>query len=338
MPHNQAQADTPDETPVADFLNAANTQTGTNELAAYEAEKEAVLNSLNNDDEQGDNSAEVEYEEEEQYADDTVSAEETEEENAEAFEEEEFEDEEPEPEAKTSNRFRFKNADDQAVAAIAKAKDISLVEAARIYAGEPSTPKDQQQTQESLEPHESVESVKADIKDLLAQKREKLTSLDFESAADLDEQIELLREKRDEMKVMEARDQSRQEQAEATKFYADYEANEIKTIGLYPDAGVKNSPMSKEMARIDAEMLKLGDPLYYSTDKPLILAKEAAKILGTLMRKPGTAPVKKTVQYRPIQPAGGNARTTSTDGNQTFAQDLDKLDSLEAYERKFGRG
>ena len=135
--------------------------------------------------------------------------------------------------------------------------------------------------------------------------------------------------------MTEAREQSRQEQAEATKFYADYAKSEEKTVGLYPDAAVKNSPMAKEMARLEAEMLELGDPLYHSTDKPFILAKEAAKNLGIPMKKPGTAPVKKTVQHRPIQPAGGNARTTSTDANQALEQEIEQLDSLEAYERKF---
>jgi len=331
----QAQADTPDETPVVDPLDATKSQSGTNELAAYQAEKEAMLNSLDNDDEQGHESAEVEEEEEEQNADDTVSDEEAEEQSEEVSDEEEADEEEPEPEAKTKDRFRFKNADDQAVAAIAKAKGISLVEAARLYAGEPTTTKHQEAVQESQEARESVADVTAQIKDLQAQKKAKFSELNFDEAAELDEQIDALRDKRDELKVTEAREQSRQEQAEATKFYADYEKSEIKTVGLYPDAAVKTSPLAKEMARLEAEMLELGDPLYHSTDKPFILAKEAAKNLGIPMKKPGTAPVKKTVQHRPIQPAGGNARTTSADVNQALEQEIDQLDSLEAYERKF---
>lgn len=325
-----------EETPVVDPLDAANSQNGTNELAAYEAEKDALLEQLGNDDEQGEKPAEVE-ESEEAQGEEAASEEEAEEQSEETTEEEVTEDD-PEPEARTSKKIRFSNPDDLAVAAIAKAKKISLVEAARIYAGDPPATKHPEATQEEEAATETVAAVSTAIKDLQTQKREKLAALDFEGAAELDEQIDALRDKRDELKISEARQQTLAEQKEAEKFYAAYQKSEDKTIGLYPDAAVKDSPMSKEIARLDAEMLELGDPLYYSTDKPFILAKEAAKNLGIPMKKPGTAPVKKTVQHRPIQPAGGNARTTSTDANQALEKEIDQLDSLEAYERKFGRG
>lgn len=331
---DQAQADLQTETTVIDPLDAVKSQSGTNELAAYQAEKEAMLNSFESDDEQGHESAEVEDEDEEQ-ADDTVSDEEAEEQAEETPDEEESEEaEEEEPEAKTSKRIRLSRPEDIAIAAIAKAKDISFAEATDIFRGQTTT-KHQEAAQEDAVATETVATVSTAIKDLQAQKREKLSALDFESAAELDEQIDALRDKRDELKTTEARQQSLAEQKEAEKFYADYEKSEIKTVGLYPDAAVKTSPLAKEMARLEAEMLELGDPLYHSTDKPFILAKEAAKNLGIPMKKPGTAPVKKTVQHRPIQPAGGNARTTSTDANQALEQEIDQLDSLEAYERKF---
>jgi hypothetical protein len=96
--------------------------------------------------------------------------------------------------------------------------------------------------------------------------------------------------------------------------------------------------MAKEMAKLDAEMRELGDPLYHSTDKPFILAKEAARNLGIPMRKPGTAPAKKTVQHRPVQPASGNASTTSADPNQRFEQEIASISSLDDYEALVGRG
>jgi hypothetical protein len=75
-------------------------------------------------------------------------------------------------------------------------------------------------------------------------------------------------------------------------------------------------------------MLELGDPLYHSTDKPFILAREAAKNLGIPMKKPGSAPAKKSVQHRPIQPASGNARTTTTDSAQRASEAIDGIKSL----------
>lgn len=329
MSEHQAQADTPDPTPVADPLDAANsTNSGTNDFEAYEAEKEALLNSLSDSDESGDE------------PDDDASWEQDAEEQISDEEAEESEEQEEEPEAKAKDRFRFKDPIDQQIAAVAKAMGVNLIEAAKIVEGRNSSnsadPTKHQDASQEREASESVATVTATIKELQAQKREKLASLEFETAAELDEQIDALRDQRDELKVTEAREQSRQEQAETEKFYADYAASEDKTIGLYPDAAVKNSPMAKEMARLEAEMLELGDPLYHSTDKPFILAKEAALKLGIPMRKPGATPVKKSVQHRPIQPAGGNARTTSADANQRFVQEIESLDTLDAYERAVG--
>jgi len=313
---HQAQADAQDPISVPDPLDVGNsTNSGTKDaLNAYAESVDSVLSQLENEDTQGEQSAPDDFLEEQDQAEDG--------------EEDEAEDE---PEVKTSKRVRLSDPIDQQVAGVAKAMGISLIEAAKIVEARTST-KHQDSSQENQIPSESVESVKAEIRELMAQKKEMLASLDFETAADLDEQIESLREKRDELKVTEAREQSRQEQSDATKFYADYAKSEQKTVGFYPDAAVENSPMAKEMVRLEAEMLELGDPLYHSTDKPFILAKEAAKNLGIPMKKPGTAPVKKTVQHRPIQPAGGNARTIPTDSAKKALEMIGSAKTMKEYE------
>lgn len=322
MSDHQAQADTPDETPVADPLDAANsTDSGTTSaLDDYHAEVEAALRTMESD-EQGEQPADQEADESQENADES--------EESEGQEQILDEEEEEEQEVKTSKRIRLNRPEDIAIAAIAKAKDVSFAEATDIYRGQ--NPTKHQDPEPEREASESVATVTATIKDLQAQKKEKLSSLDFETAAELDEQIDDLRDKRDELKLSEAREQSRQEQAETAKFYADYAKSEEKTVGFYPDAAVKDSPMAKEMAKLDAEMRELGDPLYHSTDKPFILAKEAAKSLGIPMKKPGTAPVKKTVQHRPIQPAGGNARTSATDPARRATEAIDGIQSMRDY-------
>lgn len=341
MPNeDQVQADSKDETTlVADPLDAAkSTNSGTNELAAYEAEKNALLDNLNNDDEQGVELADLENEVENENAEADSIEEESEEQEEETFEEEETEPETQE--AKTSKKIRFSNPDDLAVAAIAKAKKISLADAADIFRGQNTTkhevePDDKEETNASAE---TADTVTATIKELQQQKRDKFSALEFEAAAEIEEQIEALRDKRDELRASEAQKKILDEQKNAEKYYADYEKSEQKTLLYYRDAAVKDSPLAKEMARLESVMLELEDPLYYSPDKPFILAKKAASNLGIAMEKPGAAPVKKTVKHRPIQPAGGNARTTSTDANQAFEQEIAQLESLDAYERKFRRG
>jgi len=327
MSEHQAEADTPDETPVADPLDAANsTDSGTtNAYDDHRKEVEAALRAMESD-EQGEQPANQEAEEAQEDAD---HSEESEDEQQISSEDAEESEEDAEPEAKAKDRFRFKDALDQKVAAVAKAMGVSLIDAAKIVEGQ--NPTKHQESEPEREASESVATVTATIKDLQSQKKEKLSSLEFEAAAELDEQIDALRDQRDELKVTEAREQSRQEQAETEKFYADYAKSEEKTVGFYPDAAVKDSAMAKEMAKLDAEMRELGDPLYHSTDKPFILAKEAAKNLGIPMRKPGTTPAKKTVQHRPIQPAGGNARTTAADPARRATDAIDGITSMRDY-------
>jgi hypothetical protein len=325
---NQAQADADNQTTVADPLDTANSQDGTNQ--AFDQFSEEVQAALSKppvtkdqeSDEQGDEPA---------YDDDGTQDEPEEvEEQTEQDPEEDTEEQEPEPGAKAKDRFRFKDPLDQKVAAVAKAMGVSLVEAAKIVEGQTATKhQGEDQNQEAVETSAAVTD---EIKGLQAQKREKLAALEFEEAADLDDQIEALRDKRENLKIAEVQEKTRTQAEAERKFYADYAKSEDKTVALYPDAGKPDSQMAKEMIRLEAEMQELGDPLYFSADKPFILAKEAAKNLGIPMKKPGTAPVKKTVQHRPIQPAGGNARTTTTDPAKRTSDVIAGLKTTDDFE------
>jgi hypothetical protein len=322
MSDNQAQADIQDPTPVTDPLDAVeSTFSGTtkNTIDAYEALVRESLDAPDEDPIQGETPDEVtdELEELEQFSDENDDT--------------PVEDDEDVPEVKAKDRFRFKDETDQKIAAVAKAMGVSLIEAVKIVEGQKS-PATQQADPLPTEESESSASVREAIKELKGKKKEELSLLNFENATDIDDQIDELREKLDELKITEARENSRKEQAATDSFYAQYAASEDKTIGLYPDAAVKNSPMAKEMARIQAEMLELGDPLYYAADKPFILAKEAALNLGIPMRKPWTAPVKKSVQHRPIQPASGNARTTTNSAQRT-SEVIAGIKTSDDYER-----
>lgn len=71
-----------------------------------------------------------------------------------------------------------------------------------------------------------------------------------------------------------------QQSEEEKKFYADYADSERKTVAAYPDAANFESKLSKRMVEMEAALKTLGDPRYYSADKPMILAQMAAKELG----------------------------------------------------------
>lgn len=301
-------------------------------MSAYEAELAAALVAEeSNAEEQGDEPVSGQ-ESDDSQADETApdegagESEQSSDDDGEA-------DEEDEPEVKTKDRFRFKDPTDQAIAAIAKAKGISLLDAAKLFEGQNPT-KREEDVEQTPEATETVATVSATIKDLQAQKRERLAALEFEAAAEIDEQIDELRDKRDELKISEVREQSKAEQREAEKFYAEFAENEEQAVRFYPDAAKPDSALAQEMKRLEAEMQELGDPLYHSPKKPFALAKEAAKNLGIPMTNPNKPAAKKTVTTRPMQqPASGNARTTATAPTVRQEEAIDRIGSIVDYEK-----
>lgn len=328
---DQAQADLTTETTVSDPLDAENSTSGTNPIAAYEAELAAVLNGEVDPDIQGDEPVDGQETngtgEESETAAETVAEEPIEEAAA-----DDAGGADDEAEVKAKDRFRFKDPVDQAVAAIAKAKGVSLVEAAKIFEGENPT-KRQEETIPETQPSETVASVTATIEELRVKKREANSALDFDTVAELDAQIDALRDKRDELRISEVREQSQAEQAAERKFLADFAKSEEQAVKFYPDAAKADSALSKEMARLEAEMLELGDPLYYSENKPFTLAKEAARNLGIPMTNPNKTAPKPAVTTRPMQPASGNARTTATAPAARLDDAIDGIGSINDYER-----
>lgn len=325
---NQAQADAPDATnqSVVDPLDATISQDGTKiALNNYQAELDKALNAeLEPDDAQGDEPAE-EIEQVEEQPEEEEQEQISEEEEPEATAEEE--------ETRLQERFRFKSDEDKAVAALAKAKGISLVEAAQQYAAL-NAPKEQTQEQSTAEVTESVASVTAKIKELEAQAKASATALNFDEAEDFRAQANDLRDRLIDLKLSEREAVKQAEARKEQEFYAKFEASEKKALQFYPDAGKADSPLAREMAALDAQMRDLGDPLYYSEEKPFILAKQAAVKLGIPMTKPGEKPAAKpSVQRRPMQPASGNARTTTTDAAKSVSEAIDGVKTVDEYEK-----
>lgn len=319
----QAQAEQ-ERPPVADPLeDMAGIPNGAEELRAYEAEIEAAM--MSQPEPEPEQSAQEE------------PAQEVAEESDEATQ---SEGEEPvpaeEPEPKTPDRFRFKSKEDQAVAMLARAKEISLVEAARIYAGETAAKQPEEPArEESGEPAETVKSLSERIKTLSAEKAAALNELENERAAEIDILIDELRDKREELRFAEASAKVENERKQAEAFERAYVASEEKTVAFYPDAAAPNSALTKKMTELDQQMRDLGDPIYHSPDKPFILAKAAAKELGIPMTKPGAAkpaPAPKA----PMQPAPGNRGTTQAAVSAAKLDQIDGLGTIEDYEKFVG--
>jgi hypothetical protein len=336
MPNtDQAQADLADET-VVDPLDATNTQNGISELSDYEAE----MASLNLADLPGDDPEEPAADDD----DESEDGEEPAEDDGEQADEETSEDDLEEQTAPASNRFRIRAKDDVEAEALALRKrhpDLSLkdcIAKAELILG--VEVKAGESTKEEVSKGDTVESVNKQIEELKRLRKEATAEMEFDRQGELTDEIDDLREKRDDLKIRETRAKAESETKEQAAFNASYAKSEKLTVTHYPDTTDANSAMVKRMVELDKQMLELGDPLYHSPDKPFLLAKSAARELGVIMTKPSAAtPAKSPRPTRiPMQPAPGNRGTTSTTSNQKFEAEIDGIETLEEYERKFGRG
>ena len=321
MSNLQAQAEQPDTTPtVADPLDMAVIPNGAEELSAYQAELLELENGTFQDEtEHGENPLG------DGLTPDTATEEEQPTEvDAPTNEEEE----------RTQMRPRLKDPLDIAVASLAKAKGISLIEAAKIIGGDVA----KQETQAAAEDEgPTVSSVTDQIKSLMAEKKEAFANLEFEKVSDLDEQLDALRETRESLRVQEATTKANSDRKAQQDFDDKFSASEAKATSLYPGINDPNSAHYQKAMELDAQMRELGDPLYHSPDKPMLLAKAAAAQLGIMMAKPGTAPVSK-VKTAPIQPASGNRGTTvATAPAAKLDQVIDGVVSEADYEALVGK-
>lgn len=332
MPNtDQAQADPTDDPTVSDPLDAENTpNNGTSALSDYEAEVASL--SL------ADLPGEPEEETSEEPEADEFAEEVGEDANEESSEEDALED----PEPGTSNRFRIRAKDDVEAEALALRKrhpDLSLkdcIAKAELILG---VGVESEEAQEEVSQGDTAESVNAQIEELRRLRKEATSEMEFDTVSDLTDQIDDLRDRREELKVWESQVRAESETRAQQSFETDYTKSERLAVTYYPDTTNPDSAMVKRMVELDTRMRDLGDPLYHSPDKPFLLAKAAARDLGVIMTKPGNAPAKPSrSSTSPMQPASGNRSTTSTDSSRTLEAEIDALDSLQDYERKFGRG
>jgi hypothetical protein len=327
---HQAQADPQVESTVATSIpeQANDPNLGATNVADYHA----MIARLAQGEEPVANSAGSEAEEDAPNGEEEVPTEAVDET---AQEETEDPTDEDEPEVAQAKRYRFKDPDDVAIAAIAKANGISLLEAAKQF--EATKPAKEEVSEEET-PSRTSEHVATELSDLRAQKGEALKNLEFDAVAALEKQIDSLVDERETLRIQEREQASTRKNDAQAKFDEAYDTNLQKAYGFYPDLLDPNSALSKEVYRLDQQAMSLGDPLFNSPDKPLAIAKRAALKLGILMSdladpKPA---VRKAHVSRPVTPASGNARTTPAAPAPKLEAQLGKVKSVADYERLIG--
>jgi hypothetical protein len=325
----QEQSAQENQAPVADPLDAANLpNNGTaHPFDSFQDEVQAALNGTPDEPQRPEQSAD-EFEELDPQA--------TNEPDVDPFEEEESEEEEDEPELNSKEkalRARHHSDEDKAIVLLSKARKISLAEAARIISGEPA--KATESTQEQApEKSENLASIEAELDELYDRKDAATRAIDVDEQADIDKQIRQLEKKARVLAVTEAEQSARNATAQLEQAQQDFDTTWDFSRNRYPELNDPNSAMYKEVARLDAEMQELGDPLASDPKRLWDLAKRAGLNTRTPMTKPGdksSAP-QKGKQSSPVQPASGNARAATTDPAKRTTDVIEGLKTADDFE------
>ena len=238
-------------------------------------------------------------------------------------------------------RPRLKDPMDIAVATLAKAKGISLIDAARIIDGAQATQQSQQSEQEKQTPSESVDSVTARLEELEELEAEALDAIDMPTASQHRKEANKLRNQLMDLKIAEVQSKAiakaNADQNEAARFTAEFIEDRDKYLVLYPAAksafdgeGAK-TPFAEAIIKMNAEWEANGDPLFNNPKKAGFLMKNVAAQLGIPLLKAGSTPAQKSVQHRPTLTASGNARTATTDSSKRTSDVIEGLKNSEDF-------
>lgn len=264
------------------------------------------VNALLNDEYDESPVTESEAESESEVEETTEEVEEVETQEQEEVEESE---EEPAPTDKAARyRIKAKNDVERTALALHKANptwtlEQSIDAAKKLH---PETTPAQTTTEEATE---SLDDVEKQIADLKEKRKAAIKEFDADAQIELEEQIDALRDKKQELAVKQRESAATEEQ----RFYAEAEKAQAEAIARYPDAAKADSALAKEMARIDAELIATDNPLIYDPKKVFRVAQMAANNLAIAPRSlTAPAPTVKRVSTRPaMQPASGQTRSTS---------------------------
>lgn len=124
-----------------------------------------------------------------------------------------------------------------------------------------------------------------------------------------------------------------------------YMESSTKAVELYPDAEVEGSELRSRMEEIHNALEAAGDPIISDPQKPIIIARMAAKELsiapkrtGAGVKPPGTSATKAAPrsQASMTAPLSQNGRATTTRPTSQLLQQINSIDSPEAFENLVG--
>ncbi len=322
-----------------------------NEAAFRAWDAEDAQGAADENPEQQPASGDAETEETEDQPEEKGEAEEPEEEDPEDKEEDD-----PEGEPKRRPKFRVtpkSELDTEILAAYRRNQDLTLDEAAAIArkklgieekSPEGEKPEGGDSEDGGEENDDGLPKTAAEMEeyaDELAQQRTAAAKeLDFEKAADLDEQIR----QADKATRRLAKAEAEAEKAQQEKFYQEVESSKAEAVALYPDCANAESELSQRMQEINDSFKDTDNPLYYDANKPFKLAQMAANDLGIapqLGGKKKAAPAaEKKSERRPVSkapgslPAPGSASTQPPkgDGSDDFLKAIRQVQTTDQLE------
>ena len=212
---------------------------------------------------------------------------------------------------KPVDRFRFKDAEDRAVAMIAKTKGISLVAAAKLYSGEHEPAPAPAAAPEPEPQHDTVLTELDEKLKLATERRKELAkSLGTEELEEAKDEIEQLRQQKAAVESQQAKAAAEKQDAFATE-----RSNSIKAAkGQFPSSTDPKSELAQAIAaRIEsiakdpARSVLLSDP-----KAPEVIAAEAAMQLAKLRAADNGTSVAKELAALMESDAPAQAAATAT--------------------------
>ena len=161
--------------------------------------------------------------------------------------------------------------------------------------------------------------------------------LDFEAVATLDEELYDLEQRRATAVRLEAETETQAER----EFDRTVDNSKAKALLLYPDCSNPESDLSRQMAEIDATLRETGNPLYYSADKPLVVAQMAANVLRIAPATGKATAQRSAPPARPSSPkpplASGSRRTAPVDSAANARKLIESIETPDDYQRLLAR-
>lgn len=178
--------------------------------------------------------------------------------------------------------MRIKKAADLAGSPISLADSIEIAKRKLGIASEEATRRDEPSYDDNSQVEEpdfteglTLADVKQELKDLRKQHSQALRNGDLDEAADV---MDKITETEDLMEIVSEKESVR-DQTQRQKHDMVFESSSDKAAELFPDFKDPNSEFFQRCREIDEALRDTNDPRYYDADKPLLVARIAAKEL-----------------------------------------------------------